>query len=190
MKALAILLTIFIALTGLLGYEWLQADARADAIRASFEVREATHSTLVDSLETVIAQRDTAIVAARADVAQMVQQADSVQPEVEATATVIIQRADTVTARLFEQYRAAVAKQLGLLRGAIARADSALALMARNEATLRVELGAERALRLEAQAMAEAEARARRPGVVGWVTRGLALYGGVRLAQSVLGGGT
>ena len=188
MRTLAILLSIFVAATALLGYEYLQASARADALSATFAVREVAHGVFVDSLEAQIVVRESTIVVQKAAIAHDVQMADSAAVAADSVAVRIVEVADTATVRLFAAYRAAVTEQLTNLRGAIARADTIMVLLENNNSSLRTELGAERALRLEAQAVAVAQARARRVGPVGWVVRGLAIYGGVKLAQLLLGG--
>ena len=183
MKIAVILLALAVAL---LGYEWLRADARADALTTNFAISEAAHTVLVDSLEAGISERDSAVVAIQARVAHSVQRVDTLRIASDSVAVEIVRIADTTTARLFARYRATVDSMLGEMRAALKRADSVVALIRRNEQDLRFELAAERALRFEAQAVAIAQAKARRPGVVGWITRGLAAYAVVRVGTDFL----
>ena len=186
--AVVLLAIVWAAVTLWLMSGWLRADARADTLAASFAVSEAAHIVLVDSLEANISERDSAVVAIQARVAHSVQRVDTLRIASDSVAVEIVRIADTTTARLFVRYRATVDSMLGEMRAALKRADSVVALIRRNEQDLRVELAAERALRFEAQAVAIAQAKARRPGVVGWITRGLAAYAVVRVGTDFLAG--
>lgn len=182
MKALTIAAVLGWAVALYCGNELLRANARAEAMRAAFDATTAAYDSTIAAATLRIQARDDSIRALTAARAGTVARADSVA-EARPEAPDLAPYLPPELAGVWEAWRSSVVHELALLREALDLSDRQIAALERTIGDQRVQLAATQARLTAALDGWEASERARRPSVITWATRALAVVGTVVIVK-------
>lgn len=177
-KLLALVAISAVILAAVLGYGAVKADARADAARAAWEATDSTFRAYRDSVKGVRVARDDSIRSAQEAADSVRLRADSIAA---ARDTLVIERLiptlpDSVQEAIAE-LRASYETELAERRAESDSLRAVILLAGRQRRDLETELTKVNARLADALRGWDAAERARRPGLVGRFTQGLAVIG-------------
>jgi len=167
----------------------VEANARADTMRAVWEAHAATDSAYKDSVVAFIAVQDDSITMLLAQKDSSVARADSIAAASDTTARTVerLLEGNAAAGRAFASYRAQRDSLDVELRHAIATCEHVIALLQRKDEARSGLLDRTQLRLTEALAGWEASERARRSDSwTDWIIRGLAVVGTYKIGETIV----